>query len=554
MAVTKLIISGPEGTRHIPLDPNGVTLGRDPSCAIILDHGTISRLHARIYQDPFGRWIIEDLDSQNGVFIESQRIKAHAVLPDQKINIHPFNLSLRQDLGQQTSTDWQGEGSASLVDKGLEEELVAYESGKDVILSATLIHYLNEMTTRLLKLQSPSELYPEACYDLARFFDGLVAFVRLPPSPDPLPGAPQILACCFGRETIKAQTPTTYNIHLSERVLNAVRSTRNAVMARTGPSCDMQMGLTVGDQTNPHIVYSAPIGDLDEGTDALYLEVLESHLPKEMFDFVQAVARQIDFARSSLLFSEAKAKRRILDQQLSLARDIQARLTPQALEDRFAVDLAVCYQPAMWVGGDYCDVWSLPDGQIAFTVGDVSGKGLPAAMVMSNLQAALRTTMTFCSQLSAVAEHVNRHLCQNLRDDMFVTLFLGLFDPSRNELKYVNAGHIQPLIGPPSGPARRLAEPANPPLGILEGTFDTIVEAIDPDAGLLVVTDGITEARSQAGGLFEAGRLEKLMEDCEFRSAQHLVDTVTKAVADFRRSLPQQDDITVFALVNRKTG
>jgi serine phosphatase RsbU (regulator of sigma subunit) len=99
-----------------------------------------------------------------------------------------------------------------------------------------------------------------------------------------------------------------------------------------------------------------------------------------------------------------------------------------------------------------------------------------------------------------------------------------------------------------------LAEPANPPLGILEGTFDTIVEAIDPDAGLLVVTDGITEARSQAGGLFEAGRLEKLMEDCEFRSAQHLVDTVTKAVADFRRSLPQQDDITVFALVNRKTG
>jgi serine phosphatase RsbU (regulator of sigma subunit) len=531
-----------------------MTLGRDQKCEIVLDHNNVSRLHARIYQDPFGRWIIEDLDSQNGVFVEDQRIKAHAVLPDQKINIRPFTLSLWQDFTHETEPDWQAKSSASVVDMGLEGEVVAYEPDKDVVLSAALIRHLNEMTSVLLKLHSHSQLYGEACRYLARIFDALVAFVRLARTSDPLGDAPQMLACHFGRQRTQAEAPTTCNVHLSKRVLNVVRSTHNAVMARSGPSIGKQLQLTIVDQTDPHIVYSAPVSDVEGATDVLYLEVRESDSPREMFDFVQAVARQIDLARSSLIFSQANAKRRTLDIQLSLASDIQSRLTPHGLQGKFAVDLAVCYEPAMWVGGDYCDVWSLPDGQIAFAVGDVSGKGLPAALVMSNLQAALRTTMTFCSQLSTVAEHVNRHLRQNLCDDVFVTFFLGLFDPETNALNYVNAGHIQPLVKQPSGPVRRLAEPANPPLGILEGAFDMIAESIEPGAALLVVTDGITEAGSTAGHLFGADGLEKLMTDGEFCSAAGLVETVTKAVADFRQSLPQQDDITVFALVNRKAG
>jgi sigma-B regulation protein RsbU (phosphoserine phosphatase) len=323
-------------------------------------------------------------------------------------------------------------------------------------------------------------------------------------------------------------------------------------MARSGPSPGKQLALTVVDETNPHVVFSAPINDYDGTVDALYLEMVEHKSPDEMFDFVEALARQINFAQKSLTLSEAKAERRILDQQLALARDIQARLTPHGPERRFGVDLAVCYEPAMWVGGDYCDVWSLENGQIALAVGDVSGKGLPAAMVMSNLQAALRTTMTFCSELSTVVEHVNRHLCQSLHDDMFVTLFLGLFDPSENELTYVNGGHIQPLVKRPLEPAEQLGEPANPPLGIFEQPFESTIKTIHSNACLLVVTDGVTEARSPNGELFETGRLAKLVTDSENQSAHDLVESVTKSVANFRQMLAQQDDITVFALVNRK--
>ncbi|MHC4725741.1 MAG: PP2C family protein-serine/threonine phosphatase [Planctomycetota bacterium] len=189
---------------------------------------------------------------------------------------------------------------------------------------------------------------------------------------------------------------------------------------------------------------------------------------------------------------------------------------------------------------------------MAFTVADVSGKGLPAAMIMSNLQAALRTTMAFCTELSTVVEHVNQHLCQNLSDDMFVTLFLGLFNPSTNTLSYVNAGHISPLIKPPSQHAQQLGKAANLPLGIFKEAFEMQVETISPDTSLLVVTDGITEAGSPGGELFEMEGLEKLMTESESHSAQELVQTVIRGVTDFRKTLPQQDDITVLALINRK--
>ncbi|MHC4889325.1 MAG: SpoIIE family protein phosphatase [Planctomycetota bacterium] len=552
IATTKLIISGPVDTEQVLLDPKGATLGRDPDCDIVLDDDSISRLHARIFQDPFGRWIIEDLESRNGVLVEGKRIKAQAILPNQKISIHPFTLSLLQKFEQQIVPDSSVQKTVSVLDKGLEEELVSYKADRDGILSAALIRHLNEITGRLLELHSPSELYSEASYRLAKMLDALVAFVRLPPSSDPLPKSPQILACHFGRDVTKDAVPQTSNIHLSKRVLDTVRSTNTPVMARSGPSSDKHIVLTIFDESTPHIVFSAPINNFDVTVDALYLDILEDKSPKEMFDFVEAVARQISSAQKSLIFSEAKAEMRILDRQLTLARDIQSKLIPRELEYGFEVDVAVCYEPAMWVGGDYYDAWPLEDGQIAFAVGDVSGKGLPAAMIMSNLQAALRTTMTFCTELSAVAEHINQHLCQNLHDDMFVTFFLGLFDPSTNKLSYVNAGHILPLIMRPSERAQPLGKATNLPLGIFKGSFEVVAEIIHPNTSLLIVTDGITEASSPDGGLFEMERLEKLMTDSRAHSAQELVQSIIRGVTDFRQTLPQQDDITVFALVNHK--
>ncbi|MHC4458922.1 MAG: SpoIIE family protein phosphatase [Planctomycetota bacterium] len=549
-----LTISGHGKTWQVELDAKGTIIGRSPQCDVVLESKDISRKHARIFQDPFNRWIVEDLGSHNGTFVNDKPVEAYAVLPGESIGIGIFTLSIELPLSQQIKGDSSLQMTTSVKIDGFEPEITPSKSKADETLSRPYLRQLNEINECLSKLTSPSALYPAVCRCLAQTPRTVAAVLRLPENAESPEKSPDILACHFGGNLEEPTTQDVANLCLSRRVLEAVRSSGNATMAKSAHSLDGEMALTLSDEHSPRAVICAPLSPATDVVDLLYLDIPVDKTAANIFEFVQAVSGEVILTRKSLISMQMKAERQILDQQLSLAHDIQSKLTPSGLEHGFAVDVAVCYEPAMWVGGDYYDVWSLENGQIAFAVGDVSGKGLPAAMIMSNLQAALRTTMTFCTELSTVVEHVNRHLCKNLREDMFVTLFLGLFDPSKNELAYVNAGHILPIIMRPSEHPQPLGKATHPPLGIVESPFEMALEKIQPDTTLLVVTDGVTETVSPDGNFFEMDRLVKLMADSEVHSAHDLVRAVTKDAGNFRQTLPQQDDITVFALVNRKVG
>jgi signal transduction histidine kinase len=342
MAKTKLTISGPVENKDVLLDPKGAIVGRGSNCDVILEDDSVSRHHARIYQDPFGRWIVEDLESRNGVFVEGQRVQAHAILPSQKVSISHFTLALSEESEQYTSTTTSIRSAIPIVDKGLEENIVSYRADQAAILSPALVQHLNEFTDRLLKLSSPSELYSEACLSLAKILDTLVAIVRLPCSSGTLPKSPDILACYFGRGATDIATLQTSNLHLSKRVLEAIRSTDAPVMARSGPSPDKHLVLTVVDKSSPHIVFSARVNDLGEAVDALYVDILENKSPDGMFDFVEAVGRQINFVQKNLFFTQLqkqekalreantqlKEKDRIKDEYVSrVTHDIKGHLT-----------------------------------------------------------------------------------------------------------------------------------------------------------------------------------------------------------------------------------
>ena len=312
MAETKLIISGPEETKEVLLNPKGTTLGRGSNCDIILDDVAVSRFHARISQDAFGRWIVEDTDSQNGVLIEGQRIKVRAILPNQKIIIRPFTLSLLPESDQQALPGEAPRSTILIVDKAGDQDIVSYKKDQASILSPALIHELNELTGHLLKLSSPAELYSEACRGLAKMLDTLVAIVRLPCNTEPLPIPPDVLSFHFGDRKIR-QAQTSY-LHFSKRVLEAVRSANAPVMASSGRSSERDIALTIVDEYKPHVVFSARVNDLGETVDALYIDILEDKSPKEMFDFVEAAARQVNFAQKNLFFIELQKQEKALRQ------------------------------------------------------------------------------------------------------------------------------------------------------------------------------------------------------------------------------------------------
>jgi transcriptional regulator with PAS, ATPase and Fis domain len=315
MGQAKIIITGSDSTREVELHPRGLVLGRAETCDVILNEDSVSRRHARISQDPFGRWILEDLGSQNGILINGQLIQAQAMLPQQKIEIGTLSLEL-------VLAEEETPSSCVVAMVDMEDEsVVSYGDDKAAKLSPVLVQHLNELSVSLMQLARPADLYAQACQCLAGLLNSLVAVVRLPCSPAPLPKSPDILACSFGQDTAIQPLLQASSIHLSRRTLDAVRSTDAPVMANSGGAAEgeQNMHLTIVDDQKPHVVFAVSV-NVDEPTqmvEVLYVDMIESQTSEAMLDFIEVVARHINFAQKHLLFAELEKSEAYLHQILN---------------------------------------------------------------------------------------------------------------------------------------------------------------------------------------------------------------------------------------------
>lgn len=524
-------------------------VGRSEDCGLLLDGRLVSRHHARIGLDPFDRWIVEDLQSHNGVWVSGRRVKSHAVAPGERVVIGPFTLTFSVPLDRRIRADQTMVTRARLAEELPEDTEVQVRPDSREAVSGARLKELDEIGERLAGVTDSADLYPEACRCLAKAPGTAVLVLRLAAGPGDPP--PEALACEVHGTSPGENADRATDVRLSRRVIQAVRESKQAVMGsnvRLGPG---HLGLTVVEGQRPRAVYAVPITGGDDWTDVLYMEVPAEQADTATLDFIRAVARQVGFAGRSLLGQEQAARIRQIDQQLAMARELQERLVPQRLDLSPALDIALTYEPAFWVGGDYCDVWPLADGRIAFAVADVMGKGLPAALIMANLQAVLRTAVGFRPEPAAVASSVSDHLMRHLSGRMFATLVLGLLDPATGRLEYLNAGHVLPLLVRSSGPPSEFGEPKNPPLGLLKATYVSDTVTLEPGTGLIVMTDGVTESRSPDREFLGPAGVLQALDGLSFASSEDLVRAVTTAASDFRQQLPAHDDLTVLALLRR---
>ena len=548
----EVVVSGPAKSWTVPLASGGLLIGRSEACGIVLDDRQVSGHHARIYQDPFDRWIVEDLQSHNGVWVDGRRVQSYAVGPGDRATIGPFTLAFSVPGTRQIPADETMTGSTLLAEGQQDSTQVDVGVDRHEALTAGLLRELDSVGECLAGVTRSGNLYPEACRCLAKRCGTIAVVVRVGLEAGASARAtPQTLACEGGPTSTGDGGARPSGYRLSGRVIEAVRASGQAVMASNVRLGGEQLGLTVVDDGRPRAVYCAPITGGDDWTDLLYLEAPPERRDAITLDFVRAVARQVGFAARSILGLEHAAQIRQIDQQLAMAREIQDRLVPKQLDLSPAVDLALTYEPAFWVGGDYCDVWSLADGRIAFAVCDVMGKGLPAALVMTNLQAALRTAVSFRPEPAEVASSVSRHLKRHLSGQTFVTMVLGFLDPVTGRLEYLNAGHVLPLLVRSSGPPSEFGEPKNPPLGLLEATYVSDTVTLEPGTGLVVMTDGVTESRSPEGEMLGPAGVLRALDGASFASSEDLVRVVTGAASEFRGQLPAHDDLTVLALLRR---
>ncbi len=248
------------------------------------------------------------------------------------------------------------------------------------------------------------------------------------------------------------------------------------------------------------------------------------------------------------LFKEAVEKQRMED-ELMIAREIQKGLLPSVLPEIPGMQIAAANISSRQVGGDYYDVIRLDDRRSVIAIGDVSGKGSPAALLMANLQATIRALVPLDLPLSVLTKKVNELMCENTGGNRFVTFFWGYLDHVGRSLSYVNAGHNYPYLVHIDGSVERL-ESGGMILGVMKEGITYEQAAVRLSAGDLLVlfTDGVTEAMNPEGQEFGEERLESLLLAGRSHDARSVAEEIHGQVRAFAREAPQSDDITMMVV------
>jgi serine phosphatase RsbU (regulator of sigma subunit)/anti-sigma regulatory factor (Ser/Thr protein kinase) len=240
------------------------------------------------------------------------------------------------------------------------------------------------------------------------------------------------------------------------------------------------------------------------------------------------------------------ATRQRFEQELEVARLIQQNFLPKELPDLRGWRIAAYYRPAREVGGDFYDVIPLPDGRVAFVVGDVTDKGVPAALVMSATRSVLRASAPRLIEPGAVLERVNELLCPDMPAKMFVTCLYGVLDPATGHLRFANAGHDLPYVKTAGGVEELRAR--GMPLGLMPGmAYEEKETVLQPGESVLLHSDGIVEAHDPDRGMFGFPRLKETV--AENAGGQALIDRVIAELESFTGAgAEQEDDITMVTL------
>ena len=234
------------------------------------------------------------------------------------------------------------------------------------------------------------------------------------------------------------------------------------------------------------------------------------------------------------------------------AKDVQQAFFPP---QSFSIPCLSCetfYQPARGIGGDYYDFLSLPEGRWGIAIGDVSGKGIGAALLMASLQASLRAQALHTHlELSTLIGDVNRLVYESSPTQYFASLFYAEYEPATRVLNYVNAGHNPPIVVRPGKESSALfpLSAEGMPVGIFaEARFDASRFQLMIGDILVAYTDGITEAANPAGEQWGLERLERLLRSSAGMTSGEIVTRVLEAVSDFAEGEPQRDDVTLVVM------
>jgi serine phosphatase RsbU (regulator of sigma subunit)/pSer/pThr/pTyr-binding forkhead associated (FHA) protein len=547
----RIVVSSSDGqTTTLDLEEESVTIGRSSGNTLSYpDDPRLSRRHLAFEREGKG-WSARDLGSSNGAFLNQEKLAEPRLLRRGDV-ITAAGLRIVFELEAEADPD------------------PADSTGQVVFETSGVEHF--EMTTQFARLDKIMESGAKAAIGkdakARRWTSPAMALLRAGrelASPRPLEelfdvilvlameaagAARGVLLTLDERDELKPRARRGSDFRISKRVRDQVLRERMSLIiqdALVDPRWKEQHSII---SQGIRSLMAAPLQTDDRVIGMLYLDSGEtSEFTTEDLELITVMANiaavRIEHARLAVV----ERRRELLEKELEQAADIQMGCIPERAPLVPGYELAGVTSPCRTVGGDYYDYFTRSDGKLVFLIADVAGKGMPAALLVMNLQARIQALAETADDLGRTIGRLNRMIKDVCPSNRFITCFLALLDPATGLMQWANAGHEPGVVLRRSGRIERLGA-GGPPLGLfIEITHGTGMTTMEPGDRLLLVTDGVTEAQSPRGEEFGMSRVENLIVEFFNRGAGDLVEELNRAVHKWTGDGSPHDDVTVVAL------
>ena len=547
---TLVLLQGGEATPYEIVGGETV-VGRHPECHIQLQSNMISRRHAQVVKDG-DSYFVEDLGSGNGTFLNGKRLESRVQLKhDDRIKLGPLLLRFVSDqLG--------GGGSGDASAKTLEFDMNLLTGEDD---SATI---MGSAQSRggfgMLDVQPEAKL--KGILEISRSLAGTVDLETLLPKildtlfqifPYADRGSILLKDAETGRMRPATQkhrrTDADETVKLSKTILNKVLEEKTGILsADAAKDARFEASESISSLTIRSMMCVPMLSLEGEPMGIINIDTQNplNQFKAEDLDLLMAVAGQAALSYESARLLVSHMEKRKQDNEMQIARNVQQALLPVNLPDVAGYEFFASYDAAQAVGGDYYDSFLLENGKVCLSFGDVAGKGVPAALVMSRLSSVVQSTLKHIDDAGEAVGTINNHMCAAAVEGRFVTYVLVLIDTVSHELSLVIAGHMSPIVRKPDGSIEEFDEDAvGMPVGVVEDfPFDVLSRPIAPGETVVIYTDGVSEAMNPDGGLYTEDRVRDFVRNGPARAAE-MGPALLADVRKHAAGRPQNDDITI---------
>ena len=548
---------------NYPIVKDVVVIGRNPHCDICLDDGAVSRVHARIRFDGT-RFTISDIASSNGTFLNGRRLVNPAPLYNgDRVRIGSGEFVFVTDFAKsQRSTRMPNYSVGSAVlDESLSKDSINFTSQVDLrnIAQQPLIRQpqvdmmaeLKALRTKLDvmmsmmknwgKVTSRQGLLPEFFVNLLKLFPQADVVSVLGPGE----GSSRLELIDYRLRGGGDEAP----VRISRSIPQYVFDNEKAIISGS-PAHDPRFSIKE-DSVLKKDVYSAMAVPIFEGENERPFAVIlvesrtgESKFTDSDLDLLIAIASQVGLYSENLNYQHVRHQEEMLEKEMQLANQVQRALLPDELPEMSGYTFFDYYHPAKSIGGDFYDFIRLPEGRLAVVLADVTGKGVPAALLAAKLSSDVHTALMIEKTPAAALERINRVYHTRQLEQRFITMILLVLEPENGKLRLFNAGHDTPFLRRADGSVEEVGFGRHgfpiammPEIHCLEVVID-----LEPRDVFVMMTDGIPNAADGDQELFGTARIRRYLEQTESASPAEIGKGLIAEVRRFAGDAPQADD------------